>query len=211
MKKIIMKKLTSLQILMLMTLALGSSSMYGKQAQNQTFLQSVQYTNALNEAAQLKLQSVQDEDATIEVLTDLAQSDPMVLERIIKDEADLEATFSSIKRFIDKKNREIEKLSKEKAVDETNIARLAVELADAQALFEKTTALHRSKHKHNHKFEQMIKDALMKAEQGVKSLSNKSVSFFKQAGQSVAKHVKKATKHTKKSKSTKSFCNGIIK
>jgi hypothetical protein len=166
-----MKKLTSLQILMLMNLALGSSHMYGEHPSNM---------DDLNEAIQLELKFAQDE--TIEVLNDLAASQPMVIEHIIQDEADLEATFNSIRAFINKKNKEIEKLLKEKVVAEAEVAKLAVELADAQAMLEKA-----------------IKDALMKAEQGVKALNKKAVNFFSNTGKAISK----GAKNIKKSKASK--------
>jgi hypothetical protein len=183
-----MKKLTSLQILMLMNLALGSSHMYGEHPSNM---------DDLNEAIQLELKFAQDE--TIEVLNDLAASQPMVIEHIIQDEADLEATFNSIRAFINKKNKEIEKLLKEKVVAEAEVAKLAVELADAQAMLEKAIAKQRAKHKHNHKYEQAIKDALMKAEQGVKALNKKAVNFFSNTGKAISK----GAKNIKKSKASK--------
>ena len=169
-----MKKLTSLQIMMLMTLALGSSQMHGE----------IQKSNMAddNEAVMLEFQAAQDEQAGMEVLTDLVELEPMAVKRIIEDEADLEATFNSIRNFVHKKNTEIDKLNKEKVVNEVELAILAKELADAQAALERAIAKQRAKHKRNHRHEQAIKDALKKAEQGVKSLSKKTLNFFNQTG-----------------------------
>jgi len=169
-----MKKLTSLQIMMLMTLALGSSQMHGE----------MQKSNMAddNEAVMLEFQAAQDEQAGMEVLTDLLELEPMAVKRIIEDEADLEATFNSIRNFVHKKNTEIDKLNKEKVVNEVELAILAKELADAQAALERAIAKQRAKHKRNHRHEQAIKDALKKAEQGVKSLSKKTLNFFNQTG-----------------------------
>jgi len=175
-----MKKLTSLQIMMLMSLALGSSQIYSRESHEMAMQDD-------NEAVMLELQSAQDEQAKMEVLTNLVALEPKVAERIIEDEADLEATFSSIRTFVNKKNTEIDKLNKEKVVNEVEVARLAVELADAQAALERAIAKQRAKHKRDHRHEQAIKDLLKKAEQGVKSLSKKSVSFFNQTGAYITK------------------------
>jgi len=69
-----------------------------------------------------------------------------------------------------KKNKEIEKLQKEKNMAEEDIARLAFELADAQAMFDKYVARQRDRHKHNHKHEQAIQDMLTKANRGLQSM-----------------------------------------
>lgn len=186
-----MKKLTSLQILMLMSLAVGSSHMHGSFDQD--------------EAMQSQLKSVQDESATTAVLADLAASQPEAFNRIIEDEANLETTFNSLKRFIEKKNKEIEKLEKAKFIQEAEVARLAVELADAQAALEKTIARQRSTHKHDHRHEQAIKDALMKAEQGVKRLSEKALSGLKIFGNDAYEKVNEVSQKIKRSKTGKSI------
>jgi len=167
-----MKKLTSLQIFMLMSLAVGSFNVYASEDEA---------------AVEYQLQAVEDRIAPAQVLSDLAESNPMAIERIIEDEADLEATFNSIKRFVDKKNKEINKLSQEQEFHEEKIAKLAVELADAQAMFEITMARQKAKHRHSNRHEQAIKDALMKAEQGVKSLSKKAMLNLNQIGKNFSK------------------------
>jgi len=180
-----MKKLTSLQIMMLMSLALGSSQIYSRESHEMAMQDD-------NEAVMLELQSAQDEQAKMEVLTNLVALEPKVAERIIEDEADLEATFSSIRTFVNKKNTEIDKLNKEKVVNEVEVARLADELADAQAALERAIAKQRAKHKRDHRLEQSIKDLLKKAEQGLKTAAKKSVSFFNQTGSYIAKNANEA-------------------
>jgi len=198
-----MKKLTSLQIMMLMSLALGSSQIYSRESDEMAMQDD-------NEAVMLELQSAQDEQAKMEVLTDLIELEPKVAERIIEDEADLEATFNSIRTFVNKKNIEIDKLNKEKVVNEVEVARLAVELADAQAVLERTIAKQRAKHKHNYRHEQAIKDLFKKAEQGLKSLSKKSVSFFNQVGTYANNFAVNESARLKKTfSSTSGFTEGV--
>lgn len=184
-----MKKITSLQILMIMGLSLSASS---------TFCSSDDID--MQEAVAFELQSAQTEQARLEVLTDLAESYPEQVELIIQNEADLESTFDSIRKFINNKNKEIEQLSQQNVVNEEEIARLAIELADAQAMFENTIAKHRAKNKRKSKQEQTIKDALMKAGQGLKSLSNKVAGGLNGFGNAV---VKKSDKELSKLASKK--------
>ena len=145
---------------MLMSLAVGSSQVFGIDQDAQ--------------AVQLELKAEQDVQATAEVLGDLAQMDPAMAERVIVDEADLEATFNSIRKFVDKKNKEIDSLLQEKVVNEEEVARLAVELADAQAALEKA-----------------------QSEQGLKKLSKNVGVGFQQAGKSIAKGAKNYAKNEK--------------
>ncbi len=160
-----MKKLTTLQILMLMSLSLGSSNVYSKFVAASLKDQ--------EEIARHELQSMKDEHATLDVVQDLALTNPEVVEMIVEDLVELEANFNSIKNFVQKKNKEIDKLLQANSVAETEVARLAVELANAQAMLEKTLAQQKAKNKHHHKKEsQIIQDALMKAEQGLKLLNN---------------------------------------
>lgn len=216
-----MKKLTSLQILMLMSLALGSTSMYGRDESMSMLIQKdlnqvlthesqsaknegAMYVKAepmsmskqkdLNETVMYELQSAENEEARVDVLTDLAALEPRVVERIVENEADLESSFKSIRSFVHKKNEEIEKLKQESVVSELEIARLAVELTDAQSIFDNTLAKERAHNKRNPKAEQVIKDALMKAKQGLKSLSKKIGNMAYQAQKAVTKSVKHAKK-----------------
>jgi len=178
-----MKKLTSLQILLLMSLSLGSSYSFSKHA--------VSARNQ-NEAAKLELQSVQDEAATIDVLQDL---DAQSIEQLVESLSNLDAKLSSIKHFVDQKNREINDLLKEKSVAEEAIAIKSIEIANAQAMFEKTLAQQKTKHKHakQSKYEQEIRNALKTAEKGVKLLAEKSMNFVQQAKKSVNKLYKSKT------------------
>lgn len=189
-----MKKLTSLQVMMLMSLALGSSHIHSRMEKSNM--------QDDTEAVMLELKAGQDEQARMEVLTDLVELEPKIVERIIEDEADLEATFNSIRSFVHKRNAEIDKLNKEKVVNEVEIARLAVELVDAQATLERTIAKQRAKHKHNHRLEQSIKDALKKAEQGLKSLQQKAMN-----PEAAVKEMPKKGKSVKKAKTAKPMKN----
>lgn len=174
-----MKKLTSLQIIMLMGLALGSSSMYSKALQK-----------SAKNIASLELQSALDEAATVGVLQDLAIVSPKSLEQIVQDVAHLEGKLSSIKEFVDAKNKEIEQLLEQKSAGEEQVAVLTVELADAQALFEKTLAEQELKNKGNgkraQKHKQPIADAFMKAQQGLKSLNDRALRSIKKSFNSMS-------------------------
>lgn len=185
-----MKKLTSLQVMMLMSLALGSSQMHG----------GMQKSNMKDDskAVMLELQVGQDEQAKVDVLTDLVATEPKSAERIILDEANLEANFTSIKNFVHKRNNEIERLNKKDVIAEPEVAIIAVELADAQAALDKTIAKQLAKHKHNHRLEQAVKDALKKAEQGLKSLQRKAMN-----SQSAVQEMPKKGKSVKKYKTEK--------
>ena len=185
-----MKKLTSLQVMMLMSLALGSSQMHG----------GMQKSNMKDDskAVMLELQVGQDEQVKMDVLTDLVTTEPRSAERIILDEANLEANFTSIKNFVHKRNNEIERLNKKDVIAEPEVAIIAVELADAQAALDKTIAKQLAKHKHNHRLEQTVKDALKKAEQGLKSLQRKAMN-----SQSAVQEMPKKGKSVKKYKTEK--------
>lgn len=171
-----MKKLTTLQIIMLMHLAVGSSALF-------------------SDAGMLELQSTRDQAATLPVLEDLAITSPKSLDQIVADLAHLEEKLSSVKEFIEQKNKEIDNLLEQKSAAEEDIAVLAVELAQAQATFEKVLAeqqvQRKSKNKHQrHKQTiQAIKDGLMKAEQGLKILNNNAMASMRQAARSMNKMV----------------------
>lgn len=140
-----MKNLTSLKVLTLIILAVGSSQIFGRELsktkdlafQNQTV------------AAELSANNI--EDATDEIMANLAESHPGVVEKIVKNERNLDANYGDIKRFLHNLNEEIETLSEEKSIKDVKIARLAIELADAQAIFKKYIARERSEDKRNEK------------------------------------------------------------
>jgi len=191
-----MKKITSLQFMMLMSLAVGSVQVY---SQNQDFS---------NQAVQLSLKSDRTEDLDDTVLQKLAESSPAAIESLLIEEEELIPTFSEIKNVVNKANKMIEKLSKKSEVHETEIARIAVQLADTQAALEKAVALQRAKHKQNHKLEQVISDALKKAEQGLKALNDRAMQIasivketVSEKMQTASKKVKQATKKLRAQKS----------
>lgn len=173
-----MKKL---QILMLMSLAIGSSLIYTSQTKKQ---------QDQAEAIQSQLNSTLDQQASLEVLGLLSQSNPEVVELIIEDEESLDSNFNSIKKFIDKKNKEIAKLSLNESVKDTEIARLAVELVNAQAMFEKYIAEQRAKNKTNPSREQDIIDALKAAGQKLRSFNEKAMDSLSELGNAAKKSVK---------------------
>jgi len=212
-----MKKLTSLQIIMLMGLAVGSLHIQAKDESTTKHKSKVKHESKaqskkvgmptavedLKEAAALELQGAKDEQAKIEVLADLVEISPNTVEQIIKEEDNLKEDLVSIKSFIHEKNNEIEKLAQADMVSQLTVARLAVELADAQAILGQAIAEQRMKHKHNYSFEQTIKDALIKAEQGLKLLSQKAVSLENQMPQTVSQEIRKASKKVANSKTKK--------
>jgi len=206
-----MKKLSFLRITMLTTLALQNPKIYGDMSSDESMTQSMQNPMLMieepNQAVELIVQSAQDTQATTDVIQDLAQIAPEELERIIQDEEDLNATFNSLKRFIAKKNREIDQLIAQNYVDQTTIARLGVELAHTQSLLEKYTAMQRLKHKKNNKHETAIKDALHKAEQGVKLLYKRAMKNMNNGIRPVISSFKKNKKRSKVSKAVVSAAN----
>ena len=162
-----MKNLTSLKVLTLIILAVGSSQIFGRELsktkdlafQNQTV------------AAELSANNI--EDATDEIMANLAESHPGVVEKIVKNERNLDANYGDIKRFLHNLNEEIETLSEEKSIKDVKIARLAIELADAQAIFKKYIARERSEDKRNEKHEQKITNLLIQARNNLMTIIKK--------------------------------------
>lgn len=212
-----MKKISFLRITMLTTLALQNPKIYGDISSDESMTQSMQnqeqnpmlMIEEPNQAVALMVQSAEDTQATTDVIQDLAQIAPQEVERIIQDEEDLNATFSSLKRFIAQKNREIDQLIDQNYVDQTTIARLGVELAHTQSLLEKYTAMQRLKHKKNNKHETAIKDALHKAEQGVKLLYKRAIKNINNGIRPVMKQMspKKTKKRSKVHKAVVNAAN----
>jgi len=178
-----MKKLTSLQILMILGLGLNTSVIFSSD-------EDMNVEN-MHEAVEAELDSAETEAARLDVLTGLAELYPMQVERIIMNEADLESNFNSIRNFINKKNIEIESLLEKNEVNEAEVARLAVELADAKSELQNTIAKQRAKHKKPHKQEQSISDAFTKAGQNITRLWNKNVSNPLSSGFGSSKSTKK--------------------
>jgi hypothetical protein len=138
------------------------------------------------EAVSEELNSARLESAQLELLQVLAQQDPDAVEQIVVDEQDLEAAFSSIRKFVETLNRKLEKAIESNQIAQTEVARLTIETADAQAALDKATARQRAKHKNNHKFEQTIEDALMKAKKNIQILNKKASGAAKRVGKIVA-------------------------
>lgn len=97
------------------------------------------------------------------------------------DEKNLDASFKSIRKFLNKLNTSIEKLLHQKFVNEEDIQKYTTELADAQRLFAKTIAQQREQHKHNNRQEHSINKALAKAQKNLKTLSKKTIHHFMRA------------------------------
>ncbi len=153
-----MKKLTSLQILMVLGLGLNASAIF------------------CNEAVDMEVQAGLTLQAGNEVLQDLAQVAPEEVEKLIANTANLKPTFQSVISFMHEAQQEIDNLKEQAVVNEAEVARLALELDHAQAALEQAIALQRTKHKRPHHLEQKAKDDLMKGEQGVKTLNERSQS-----------------------------------
>lgn len=156
-----MKNLTKLQVMMLMGLAVGSVSMHGQSDQENQ-----------DEVVALTLEADRTEDMSDHVLQQLSQISPATIEQAVLETAELIPSFQEIRSLVDKKNKEIEKLSAQAVVDEAQIAKIGIELAQAQAALKQAEAVQRAKHKKHHKLEQTINDALKKAEQGLKALND---------------------------------------
>ena len=165
-----MKKYLSLQIMMLTIMAGSAGFMHAEFDENQA------------EAVQAELQAQAFEESTHAVLHDLAVIAPAIIEQIIEDEADLDETFNNIKQFITKKNKEIEALDKQEAVTQEDIARIAVELADTQAMFAKYVARQRAQDKENHKHEDNITSMIRKANRSLQLLQNKFMAAMNYIG-----------------------------
>ena len=183
-----MKKLTSLKILMLMSLAVGSSNMYGRDLspeddlvfQNQTV------------AAELKANDI--EDATDEVMEELAEFHPGIVEKIVRNERNLDANYGDIKRFLGDLNDQIDELAEQDSAKDTEIARLAVELADAQAMFAKYVARERSRDKRNNGHESKIKGLLGSAQKNLKIINQRALNNLNVFGKAVSKYTNRAKK-----------------
>jgi hypothetical protein len=182
-----MKNLTTLHIMMLMGLAVGSIHLHA--ASDQEFE---------NEAMRFEQKS--EQTATLdEVMQDLVEISPAIEQEIAQEEADLQPDFNKIKKFVSEKNKEIEQLKKRTDANEIEIAKLAVQLADAQAAFEKAISIQRAKHKKNHKLEQSISDALKKAEQGLKNLNDGIMRAANVTGAALSQGAKTVSKKIKSS------------
>ena len=183
-----MKKLTTLKILMLMSLAVGSSNMYGRDLSPEEDLA------FQNQAVAAELNANDIEDATDEVMADLAEFHPGVVEKIVKNERNLDANYGDIKRFLHNLNDQIDELAKQDSAKDTEIARLAVELADSQAMFKKYVARERSRDKRNDKSEQKIKDLLVNAQKNLKSVNQKAMKELNLFGEAVSGYTKRTQK-----------------
>jgi|GEM_PF-3197401 len=183
-----MRKLTSLKILMLMSLAVGSSEVYGRDLSPE---EDLMYRN---QAVTAELEANDIEDATDEVMADLAEFHPGVVESIVRNERNLDANYGDIKRFLRDVNEQIDELSEQDSAKDTEIARLAVELADAQAMFEKYVARERSRDKRNDSHEQKIKDLLVSAQKSLKAINQKAMKSLNVFGRTVKKSAGKGMK-----------------
>jgi len=134
-----MKKL---HITLLTLLGLGSYNLHSQQDDMQE--ENMQLQNDIQAAEQ-------------QVIDDLAATHPEIINQIIDEEDNLEENFAKIKNFVATKNKEIEQLEKladQNEVEQVEIARLALELADAQTVLKATIEKQRAKHRKNHKLEQ---------------------------------------------------------
>lgn len=148
--------------------------------------------------------------STVDILENLEKINPTVIERIILDEKNLEANFSSIKTFVHKKIKELKNLAQEKIIDEADFARLAVELADAQAAFEKACARYKAQYKKAFKGSQAIMDSLMEAEQSLKNLSAQQIKQeLNQTSQYVKETMQDAITKVKESDAGKAVVKGL--
>jgi len=182
------KNLTSFKILTLMILAVGSSQVFGRELSKKENLAFQRQTIR----AELSANNIEDE--TDGIMKILAQLHPGILEKIVKEERNLDANYSDIKRFLRDLNEEIETLSEQKNIKDTKIARLAVELADAQAMFEKYVARERSRDKRNDSHEQKIKDLLVSAQKSLKAINQKAMKSLNVFGRTVKKSAGKGMK-----------------
>jgi len=162
--------------LMMLASAIASFSLIASEKSDETYEQ---------EAVSEELNSARLESAQLELLQVLAQQDPNAVKQIIIDEEDLEAAFSSIRKFVETLNKKLEKAIESNQIAQTEVARLTIEIADAQASLDTATARQRAKHKNNHKFEQTIEDALMKAKQNIQILNKKVMARGKKLGKTI--------------------------
>ena len=171
-----------------MSLAVGSSGMYGRDL---TPAEDIAYRN---QAVAAELEANDIEDATDEVMADLAQRSPGVVEKIIRNERNLDANYGDIKRFLNDLNDQIDELAEQDSAKDTEIARLAVELADAQAMFEKYVARERSRDKRNDGHESRIKGLLGSAQKNLKVINQRALNNLNVFGKAVSKYTNRAKK-----------------
>jgi len=153
-----MKKLTSLQIMMLMSLSVGSMQLFGK-------MQSTETQDAIQDA-------ILDKQAE-QVQADLAQVNPAAERKLEKSLNEIHESFISIEHKLSKVNRALENES-QSSTSEEQIAIHAVELEKIQKCFHELIARCSKKHHNKHEGRiQRIKDQLMKAEQSLKMLDDK--------------------------------------
>lgn len=143
---------------------------------------------------------VERQQETLQLLQKLEKSNPEIIEGIILNEQDLEATFDSIKSFINKENKKIEHLSKQATVDETKITQLTIELTDTQAALDKAIARYETKHKKSPKVKQALQDALAKTQESLVALTKKAQINFKQAVQYTKKELDKSINKSRNKK-----------
>lgn len=147
----------------------------------------------LYNAIQNELQTIDLERDAARLLSQLAESNPEIVEIIITDESNLKSTFHSIQHFIQARLHEINKLlSSKKNVAFQHLARLAIELADAQAALEKTIMQHLAQHKKHDDVEEAIKETLRIAELKLKELSLQSVNSAADFKKFIAGHLSQA-------------------
>ena len=153
----------------------------------------------MDEVENLKLQAAGIEQATAPVIAELAEISPETIDQIVKDEESLHG-LRSILKFVEKINKEISQmLEKSQEIDPAQLARLAIESADAQAALEKIEAKLKVKHKKGHeKIIQNIQDKLLQAEQSLKNIAEKIESSFDTAKQVMKDRLNNAKAKIKK-------------
>jgi len=190
-----MKKLS------ILSLAILASSIVPLQMESRSISKTMQEKANSMQVARAEIDSTKGEADTVEVLEDLAGIDPTVVERIVEEEAEgLENSFHSIHQFVQKKYKEVKKLLMNGVASQIDIARLAVELADAQSTLEKTIARQRAKNKPVHKLEKQISDLLVTAQQALRTLNSRAMEAIRPA----VKRARKALQPYTRSRATRS-------
>jgi len=92
-----MKKLTSLQLLMLIGLSISSTKINCENdLQNETMQE---------QAVELSIQSEETEKLNDEILKNLAEMSPDTINQLLVEEDEIEVNLSAIKKFVDKKTK----------------------------------------------------------------------------------------------------------
>jgi len=168
-----MKKLTSLQILILMNLSICSLQING--VSKHSFPQDNAPITILGGTAA-------DGYGTGRTRIDMQQAllpQATQLRRILVEEMELEDSLHSIQDFVSDKYEEIKDLLRQKVAAQAEIERLEIQLIDAQTMFEEHTMSHQDEENFNHERATDIERILTEAHKGLTKVKKNTEIFAK--------------------------------